>query len=150
METPPDSSWLESCYEAEGPFYQCTMSLLLHTPTRWKTYRIAHLNRLIVLAHQRYVSPSGPTKSIVDVTVKHYAVYKSALIFFGLVNCIYANFFKVLSSSNLYFLFRLILNNSLFNPIFSYSFHHRKLMYYPIISGHQFWLSISDIMMKPC
>ncbi|OAD57065.1 E3 ubiquitin-protein ligase UBR4, partial [Eufriesea mexicana] len=94
LETPPDSSWLESCYEAEGPFYQCTMSLLLHTPTRWKTYRIAHLNRLIVLAHQRYVSPSGPTKSIVDVTVKHYAVYKSALIFFGLIDCIYANFFK--------------------------------------------------------
>lgn len=95
LETPPNSSWLESCYEAEGPFYQCTMSLLLHTPARWKTYRIAHLNRLIVLAHQRYVSPSGPTKTIVDVTVKHYAVYKSALIFFGLVDCIYANFFKV-------------------------------------------------------
>lgn len=99
LETLPGSSWLESCYEAEGPFYQCTMSLLLHTPARWKTYRIAHLNRLIVLAHQRYVSPSSPTKTIVDVTVKHYAVYKSALIFFGLVDCIYANFFKVHSSS---------------------------------------------------
>ncbi|XP_033353689.1 E3 ubiquitin-protein ligase UBR4 isoform X5 [Bombus vosnesenskii] len=94
LETLPGSSWLENCYEAEGPFYQCTMSLLLHTPARWKTYRIAHLNRLIVLAHQRYVSPSSPTKTIVDITVKHYAVYKSALIFFGLVDCIYANFFK--------------------------------------------------------
>lgn len=102
METPPGSTWLDSCYEAEGPFYQCTMSLLLHSPARWKTYRIVHLNRLIVLAHQRYVSPSGPTKTIVDVTIKHYAVYKNALIFFGLVDCIYTHFFKVYS---FYYLF---------------------------------------------
>lgn len=95
LETPPTSTWLESCYEAEGPLYQCTMSLLLLTPARWKAYKINHLNRLIVLAHQRYVSPSAATKTIVDITVKDYTAYKSALIFFGLVDCIYANFFKV-------------------------------------------------------
>ncbi|XP_076674868.1 E3 ubiquitin-protein ligase-like protein poe isoform X2 [Andrena cerasifolii] len=94
LEAPSGSSWLENCYEAEGPFFQCTISLLLLTPTRWEIHRIIFLNRLIVLAHQRYISPSAATKTIVDVTVKDYAVYKSALIFFGLVDCIYANFFK--------------------------------------------------------
>nr|XP_012152236.1 PREDICTED: protein purity of essence isoform X3 [Megachile rotundata] len=94
LETPPGSSWLDSCYEAEGPFYQCTMSLLLLTPARWNTHRITHLNRLIVLAHQRYLSPLCATKTLVDAIDRHYVIYKSALIFFGLVDSIYTNFFK--------------------------------------------------------
>lgn len=100
LESPPSSSWLDSCYEAEGPFYQCTMSLLLLTPARWKAHRLTHLNRLIVLAHQRYVSPSVATKTIVDVHVKDYSVYKSTLIFYGLVDCIYTNFFKKVEAAN--------------------------------------------------
>lgn len=95
LEAPPGSAWLDSCYEAEGPLYQCTLSLLLLTPDRWKLHRFVHLNRLLVLAHQRYVSPSASTKTLMEPTAKDYAVYKSVLIFFGLVDCIYANFFKV-------------------------------------------------------
>lgn len=95
LETPPSSAWLDSCYEAEGPLYQCTLSLLLFTPARWKSHRLTHLNRLLVLAHQRYASPSATTKTIMEPTAKDYTVYKSVLIFFGLVDCIYANFFKV-------------------------------------------------------
>lgn len=95
LEVAPGSTWLDSCYEAEGPLYQCTLSLLLLTPDRWKLHRFVHLNRLLVLAHQRYVSPSAPTKTLMEPTAKDYAVYKSVLIFFGLVDCIYANFFKV-------------------------------------------------------
>ncbi|XP_014478762.1 PREDICTED: protein purity of essence isoform X5 [Dinoponera quadriceps] len=94
LEVSPGSAWLDSCYEAEGPLYQCTLSLLLLTPDRWKLHRFVHLNRLLVLAHQRYVSPSAPTKTLMEPTAKDYAVYKSVLIFFGLVDCIYANFFK--------------------------------------------------------
>lgn len=95
LEMSPGSAWLDSCYEAEGPLYQCTLSLLLLTPDRWKLHRFVHLNRLLVLAHQRYVSPSAPTKTLMEPTAKDYTVYKSVLIFFGLVDCIYANFFKV-------------------------------------------------------
>ncbi|XP_015606097.1 protein purity of essence isoform X2 [Cephus cinctus] len=100
LESTPSSAWLESCYEAEGPLYQCTLSVLLLAPARWEQYSLVHLRRLIVLAHQRFVSPSASTKTLTDVTVKDYSVYKSALVFFGLVDCIYSNFFnkvKVLS-----------------------------------------------------
>ncbi|XP_025161061.1 protein purity of essence isoform X3 [Harpegnathos saltator] len=94
LEVSPGSTWLDSCYEAEGPLYQCTLSLLLLTPDRWKLHRFVYLNRLLVLAHQRYVSPSAPTKTLMEPTAKDYTVYKNVLIFFGLVDCIYANFFK--------------------------------------------------------
>ncbi|KAL0119215.1 hypothetical protein PUN28_009656 [Cardiocondyla obscurior] len=94
LEVPPGSAWLDNCYEAEGPLYQCTLSLLLFTPTRWKSYRLTHLNRLLVLAHQRYVSPSATTKTIMEPSAKDYAIYKNILIFFGLVDSIYSNFFK--------------------------------------------------------
>ncbi|XP_018403962.1 PREDICTED: protein purity of essence [Cyphomyrmex costatus] len=94
LEVPPGSTWLDSCYEAEGPLYQCTLSLLLLTPSRWKSHRLTHLNRLLVLAHQRYVSPSATTKTIMEPSAKDYAIYKNILIFFSLVDSIYANFFK--------------------------------------------------------
>ncbi|KAG5320052.1 POE protein, partial [Acromyrmex heyeri] len=94
LEVPPGSTWLDSCYEAEGPLYQCTLSLLLLTPARWKSHRLTHLNRLLVLAHQRYVSPSATTKTIMEPSAKDYPIYKNILIFFGLVDSIYANFFK--------------------------------------------------------
>lgn len=93
LEVAPGSAWLDSCYEAEGPLYQCTLSLLLFTPSRWKSHRLTHLNRLLVLAHQRYVSPSATTKTIMEPSTKDYAIYKNILIF-GLVDSIYANFFK--------------------------------------------------------
>lgn len=95
LEVPPGPAWLDSSYEAEGPLYQCVLSLLFFTPARWKSHRLTHLNRLLVLAHQRYVSPSATTKTIMEPTVKDYAVYKSTLVFFGLVDSIYGNFFKV-------------------------------------------------------
>lgn len=95
LEVLPGSAWLDSCYEAEGPLYQCTLSLLLLTPARWKSHRLTHLNRLFVLAHQRYVSPSATTKTLMEPSAKDYAIYKNILIFFGLVDAIYANFFKV-------------------------------------------------------
>ncbi|XP_018338757.1 PREDICTED: protein purity of essence isoform X6 [Trachymyrmex septentrionalis] len=94
LEVSPGSAWLDNCYEAEGPLYQCTLSLLLLTPARWKSHRLTHLNRLLVLAHQRYVSPSATTKTIMEPSAKDYPIYKNILIFFGLVDSIYANFFK--------------------------------------------------------
>ena len=103
LQSSPSSAWLESCYEADGPFYQCTLSLLLMTPSRWNIFRLTHLRRLLILAHQRYISPSSATKTLSDATVKDYSVYKSVLIFFGLVDCIYNNFFKVTWNNNIKF-----------------------------------------------
>lgn len=95
----PSSTWLDSCYEAEGPLYQATLSLLVHSPSRWNEEKLVHLRRLIILAHQRHISPSGSTKTITDITVKDYSVYKSVFIFFGLIDAIYAYFFKDAGSS---------------------------------------------------
>ncbi|XP_031787712.1 protein purity of essence isoform X2 [Nasonia vitripennis] len=94
LESNAGSPWLDSCYEAEGPLYQCTLSILILTPARWNKNKLTHLRRLILLAHQRYVSPSATTKTLLDTNVKDYSVYKSVLIFFGLIDNIYAHFFK--------------------------------------------------------
>lgn len=87
--------WIESCYEAEGPLYYATLSLLLHSPTRWEKSRYDHLRRLIVLAHARHLNPAGAHK-ITDTTPKDYSIYKSSLVFFALINAIYKYYFKVL------------------------------------------------------
>lgn len=87
--------WIESSYEAEGPLYWTTMSVLLHSGQQWNIHRLAHLRRLFILAHARHCQPSGPAKSISDKSVKEYSVYKPYLIFFGLVDGLYKYFFKV-------------------------------------------------------
>lgn len=93
--TTPDK-WLESCYEAEGPLYWVVLSLLLHPPSRWNHTRLSHLRRLLVLAQARHIQPAGPAGSrLTDHSVKEYGVYKSYMILFGLVDGIYANYFKV-------------------------------------------------------
>lgn len=71
------------------------LSLLLCSPTRWEKTRLSHLRRFIVTAQARHISPSSSIQRIADVTVKDYSVYKSALIYFALIDGIYANFFKV-------------------------------------------------------
>ncbi|KAJ8682718.1 hypothetical protein QAD02_018510 [Eretmocerus hayati] len=94
LESNPSSAWLDNCYEAEGPLYQCTLSILILSPGRWNQVKLIHLRRLLILAHQRYISPSAATKTIADTTVKEYSVYKSVLVFFGVIDSIYAHFFK--------------------------------------------------------
>lgn len=95
LESSPNPAWLDNCYEAEGPLYQCTLSMLLLTPARWEKAKLTHLKRMIILSHQRFVAPSGSTKTISDTTTKDYSVYKNALIFFGLIDTFYTNLFKV-------------------------------------------------------
>lgn len=73
------------------------MSLLLLSPARWQRSKLVHLRRLVVLAHQRHLSPSGlaQTKCLSDEQPKDYAVYKSVLVLFGLVDALFGTLFKV-------------------------------------------------------
>lgn len=88
--------WLDSSYDSEGPLYWVTLSLCLHPQTRWKETRLGHLRRLIVLAHARHINPAGtPKLAGADTTPKDYSVYKSVLVFFGLIDNIYCQYFKV-------------------------------------------------------
>lgn len=97
LENNNPEKWVESAYEAEGPLFWSTMSLLLHSRSRWETFRVLHLRRILVLAHVRRVMPSGPgpSKTISDRTIKDFAVYRPYCVFFGLINGIYECFFKV-------------------------------------------------------
>lgn len=95
LETSSNERLIESAYEAEGPLYWITMSILLHSSEQWNVHRLSHLRRLIILAHARHCNPTGPVKNISDKIAKDYSVYKPYLIFFGLVDGIYKYFFNV-------------------------------------------------------
>lgn len=89
--------WLECSYEVEGPFYQITLSVALHTPGVWRTHRLQHLRRLIAMSQVRNFSPSAVCKSLQgdqQRTPLDYSVYKSALMMWAMVDRIYAVLFK--------------------------------------------------------
>lgn len=90
-----EERWVESAYEAEGPLFWATMSILLHSLQQWNAHKLGHLKRLVLLAQARHCHPSGPNKLLADRGLKEYAVYKPYLVFFGLVDGIYSYFFKV-------------------------------------------------------
>lgn len=45
LEQSVSERWLASGYEVEGPLFQLTLSLALHTPQLWQRHRIQHLKR---------------------------------------------------------------------------------------------------------
>lgn len=95
LEAHNSERWIETAYEAEGPLYWLTMSILLHSSDQWNMHRMTHLRRLIVLGHARHCQPTGSAENVLDRTAKDFSVYKPYLIFFGLVDGIYKHFFKV-------------------------------------------------------
>ncbi|GAB0092871.1 Protein purity of essence [Sergentomyia squamirostris] len=96
----PSEKWLECAYDVEGPLYQITLSLALHTPNLWAQHKIYHLKRLLGIAQVRHVSPSSVTKALTggDRDEKDYSVYKPYLMFWGLADLIYRHFFKTVTT----------------------------------------------------
>lgn len=94
IETSSPEKWIESSFDAEGPLYWMTMSIHLHSASTWHKHRLTHLKRMIVLAQARHSQPSGPIKSLSNKNEEDYNVYKPYLIFFGIIDGIYKNFFK--------------------------------------------------------
>ena len=93
-----EDSRLELAWEAEGPYYWATLSLLVQSPERWGQTRLRHLTRLLVTAHVRTISPTPlSTISVSDVSLRPFPFYRSALLFFALIDAIYNNHFKVCS-----------------------------------------------------
>ncbi|XP_054157835.1 E3 ubiquitin-protein ligase UBR4-like [Oppia nitens] len=89
----PANKWIENCYESESPFYWCTMSIVIFAPKVWHKNRLKYLQRLILCAHVRHVSPHGST-ILTDSTVQEFSVYKNTLIFFAFVDALYTTMFK--------------------------------------------------------
>ncbi|MGH0168045.1 UNVERIFIED_CONTAM: hypothetical protein FKN15_073672 [Acipenser sinensis] len=94
----PKEKWLESSLEVDGPHYFTLMAVHILPPERWRATRIDFLRRLLVTTHVRKVSPGGASK-LADKAVKEYAVYRSSLLFWGLVDLIYEMFKKVPTSN---------------------------------------------------
>lgn len=101
------SKWIESSFEAEGVLYWSSMYILLNSTTSWKRDRIHFLKRFLVQAHARYcctqrAAPSssasggnGNSIAILDRTPKEYQIYRTSLVFFGLVDHVYSILFEV-------------------------------------------------------
>lgn len=72
------------------------LAVAAFSPHQWKAVRVAYLQRLLVVAHARAVSPHPPQGNrITDKGTKDWAVYKHAAMFWALVDGIYNTFFKV-------------------------------------------------------
>lgn len=97
--TPASERWLESAYEVEGPLFQITLSLALHTPDVWKRNRLQHLKRLLVAAQARNCSPTIACKSltVTERQPKDYTVYKPYLMMWSIVDQVYA-FFRTVTT----------------------------------------------------
>ncbi|CAG03215.1 unnamed protein product [Tetraodon nigroviridis] len=94
----PCEKWVESSYDVEGPHYYTIFAMHIMPPERWRASRLYFLRRLLVTAHARKVSAVS-TNKLTDKTPKEYAVYRSPLLFWGLVDLVYDMFRKVPTSN---------------------------------------------------
>lgn len=90
---------LENCYDVDGPYYWCSLALLVMPPIWWKKKRIQFLQRLIVCNHVRRVSIKPPAP-VSDTRVRAYSYYKSALIYFAFIDSFYNIVFKDASNDD--------------------------------------------------
>ncbi|XP_030194560.1 E3 ubiquitin-protein ligase UBR4 isoform X5 [Gadus morhua] len=94
----PCEKWVESSYEVDGPHYFCILAMHVLPPERWRSCRLHFLRRLLIAAHARKLSPA-PTTKLSDKSPKEYAVYRSPVLFWGLVDLVYDMFRKVPTSN---------------------------------------------------
>lgn len=94
IEQPVSERWLTSAYDVEGPMFQLTMSLALHTPATWKQNRIQHLKRLLAVAQARNASRNVLCKTLSgsERQVKDYAIYKPYLMMWSMIDLVYTMF----------------------------------------------------------
>ncbi|XP_054720473.1 E3 ubiquitin-protein ligase UBR4-like [Uloborus diversus] len=92
------SKWVENCYELEGPLYWMTMCVIVFPPSKWQKLRKNFLKRVLILSQARHISPQGVT-TLSDAVPKDFTVYKSYLLFFGLIDGLYKKMFKKVAVS---------------------------------------------------
>jgi len=97
----PKEKWLENCYVADGAYFYSALGMLLMSPSRWRKHRVTFLQRLLLLAHVRSVSPQQRCQSLADKNVKPYATYKLVILYFALIDQLYETMFnKVPTTAN--------------------------------------------------
>ena len=102
--------WLEQCYITEGPHYQTALAMLILSPSRWKSVRVALLQRLLLCAHARSITGNGNSRCTTLGSsgeyreVKEYgAVYKPVILYFALIDQMYEQVFQNVSHGKYYF-----------------------------------------------
>lgn len=76
--------FLNDCYlcllfQTEGPLYWTTMALHILSPAKWKERRVKLLDRCMVLAQTRHVTPGG-TKTYANLKVISHRKFKKKKI----------------------------------------------------------------------
>jgi len=84
---------LKSCYDVNSPYYWTSLALLVLPPVMWKKKRVQFLGRLLICNHVRRAN-IRPPPPISDTRIRAYTYYKSALIFFALIDSFYGLVFK--------------------------------------------------------
>ncbi|KAJ8017247.1 hypothetical protein DPEC_G00015820 [Dallia pectoralis] len=94
----PCERWMESSYDVEGAHYYTVLAMHVLSPERWRNTRLTFLRRLLLCVHARKVSAVCANK-LTDKQSKEFAVYRSPLLFWGLVDLIYDMFRKAPTSN---------------------------------------------------
>ena len=90
--------WVECAFESEGAYFISTMALSVMNPAAWKAKRITFLQRLLVVNHARSVGSSGP--KVNDKSIQDWSVYKSAAVYWGLLDALYKFSFSNVPSND--------------------------------------------------
>ncbi|XP_028980055.2 E3 ubiquitin-protein ligase UBR4 isoform X4 [Esox lucius] len=94
----PCDRWVETSYDVEGPHYYTVLAMHVLSPERWRNTRLTFLRRLLICVHARKVS-AVCTNKLTDKQSKEFSVYRSPLLFWGLVDLIYDMFRKAPTSN---------------------------------------------------
>ncbi|CAF3628387.1 unnamed protein product [Adineta steineri] len=89
----PDST-LNEAFEVDGPFFMTTLALIIMKPSDWEKNRLTFLQKLLLTAHIRSTHTPNDRTKIASKALKPFAIYKTSLIFFGLVNAFFVHMLK--------------------------------------------------------
>ncbi|CAM4878013.1 unnamed protein product [Rotaria socialis] len=80
---------INEAFEVDGPFFLTILSLIIMKPNDWEKNRLIFLQKLLVTTHIRSVNSPNDRTKIASKLLKPFATYKTALVFFGLVNAFF-------------------------------------------------------------
>ena len=103
-------SLINEAYEAEGPYFMTTLSLIMMKPTDWEKNRLTFLQKLLLTAHIRSANTPNDRSKVASKAMKTFATYKTTLVFFGLINAFFIHMLKPVRS--LKYIFQLFLSFS--------------------------------------
>lgn len=94
-----DIDIIENCYEVESPYYWTIVACLVLPPNLWQEKRLSFLRRLMLCNHIRKVGIKPPAP-INDQRKRSFSYYRSALIYFVLLDNFQNSFKEVINEES--------------------------------------------------